>query len=264
MQKIPPRDLSLEDKQIVIGGIFFVSAMGWMYLFYMAWAMENMHLVDMWMPPSDTDFTWKTWDFFMLFMMWMTMMLAMMTPTATSMIMMFATVNRQKKLNHQPYAPTFIFLSGYLLAWAIFSIAATVFQWLLHQNGLMNPMMNNLNYLLSGAILVIAGIYQWTPLKDFCLSKCRSPLTFILTSWKDGEFGAFKMGFHHGIFCVGCCWALMAILFAVGVMNMLWVVLITIFVLLEKILPFTSGAMRAVTGLMLVIWGSYWLTLYSW
>ena len=254
--------LSLKDKGIVVSGLFIVAAVGWAYMFYMAWAMQNMHLVDMWMPPQGSTRPWSSYDFFMLFLMWLVMMVAMMTPTVTPMVTMFATVNKSKKLKQQPYAPVWLFLFGYLLAWGVFSIVVSLLQWPLHVKGLLNPMMDSRSYLLSGSILIAAGIYQFTPLKDVCLNQCRTPLGFIMTAWKDGNWGALQMGFHHGIFCVGCCWVLMLILFAVGVMNMLWVILITIFVLLEKVLPISPKAMRMMTGLGLVIWGGYWLLLY--
>ena len=257
-------ELSQKDKRIVLSGVFIVAAVGWAYMFYMAWAMENMHLVDMWMPPRGGTRVWTAFDFFMLFLMWFTMMIAMMTPTVVPMVTMFATVNKSKKQKQLPYAPTWLFLAGYLLAWGLFSVVISFIQWPLHEVGLLNPMMDSRSYLLSGGILVLAGIYQFTPLKDVCLNQCRTPLSFVLAQWKDGYDGAIKMGFHHGIFCVGCCWALMLILFAVGVMNMLWVILITIFVLLEKVLPFSPKTMRTITGLGLIIWGTYWLTLYVW
>lgn len=257
-------NLSQQDKIIVITGLLTIAALGWIYMFYMAWAMENMHLVDIWMPPRGGERTWTAWDFILLFLMWLTMMLAMMTPTAAPMVMMFTTVNKQKKVRQQPYVSTFIFLAGYLVAWAIFSIVASAIQWPLHKSGLLNPMMNSRSYLMSGGILILAGLYQWTPMKNVCLEHCRTPLGFLMTAWKDGNFGAFKMGLHHGLFCVGCCWALMAILFAVGVMNMLWVTLITIFVLVEKIAPISPSLVRMLTGFALIAWGSYWLHLYPW
>ncbi|MGI9228081.1 MAG: DUF2182 domain-containing protein, partial [Gammaproteobacteria bacterium] len=235
-----------------------------LYMFYMAWAMENMHLVNMWMPPRGGTRPWTGFDFFMLFLMWFTMMIAMMTPTVVPMVMMFTTVNKSKKQKQQPYAPTSLFLLGYLLAWGLFSFVVSLIQWPLHEFGLLNPMMDSRSYLLSGSILILAGIYQFTPLKDVCLNQCKSPLGFIMTAWKEGYIGALKMGFHHGMFCVGCCWALMLILFAVGVMNMLWVILITIFVLLEKVLPVTTKTMRAITGSGLLIWGGYWFSMYPW
>ena len=261
---IETNSLNSKDKKIIVTGLFIVSATGWLYMFYMAWAMENMHLVDMWMPPQVGSRVWTGFDFFMLFLMWFTMMIAMMTPTIVPMVMMFTTVNKSKKQKQQPYAPTSLFLIGYLLAWGLFSIVVSLIQWPLHESGLLNPMMNSRSYLLSGGILILAGLYQFTPLKDVCLNQCRTPLGFIMTAWKEGYVGALKMGFHHGTFCVGCCWALMLILFAVGVMNMLWVILITIFVLLEKVLPFPTKVMRSITGFSLVIWGGYWLSLYTW
>ena len=232
-------------------------------MLYMAWAMNNMHLVEMWMPPETNSRTWSGFDFFMLYLMWFTMMIAMMTPTAVPMVMMFTTVNQSKKKKQLPYAPTSLFIVGYLLAWGLFCIVASIVQWLLHESGMLNPMMDSRSYLLSAIILILAGLYQFSALKDVCLNHCRSPLGFIMTAWRDGNIGALKMGFHHGIFCVGCCWALMLILFAVGVMNMLWVILITLFVLLEKVLPVSADLMRKITGIGLVVWGSYWLILYT-
>ncbi len=261
---IAPSNLTFRDKSIVYLGIFLVSAVGWAYMIYMAWAMENMHLVDMWMPPRGGTRPWDIYDFWMLFVMWSVMMVAMMTPSVIPMVMMYTTIKKNKQKKGQPYTPTFIFLSGYLVAWALFSIVASAIQYPLHENGLLNPMMNSRSYLLSGGILVLAGIYQWTPLKDACLTECRSPLSFLMTSWKEGHLGAFKLGVHHGLYCIGCCWALMAVLFAVGVMNMLWVLLITVFVLLEKATPISPTFVRIITGLIMVVWGGYWLSLYPW
>ncbi len=263
-EQIETNTLNFRDKKIVLTGLFIVSAAGWLYMFYMTWAMENMHLVDMWMPPRGGTKAWTGFDFFMLFLMWITMMIAMMTPTVVPMVMMFTTVNKSKKQKQQSYVPTSIFLLGYLLAWGLFSIVVSLIQWPLHEAGLLNTMMDSRSYLLSGGILILAGLYQFTPLKDVCLKHCRTPLGFIMTAWKEGYVGALKMGFHHGIFCVGCCWALMLILFAVGVMNILWVILITIFVLLEKVLPVSTKTMRAITGLSLLIWGGYWFSMYPW
>ena len=233
-------------------------------MFYMGLAMENMHLVDMCMPPIGWTRDWGIYDFWMLFVMWSVMMVAMMTPSVVPMVMMFATINKGKQKKGLPYAPTFIFLSGYLIAWALFSIFASAIQYPLHQSGLLNPMMNSRSYLLSGGILVLAGLYQWTPLKDACLTECRSPFSFLMTSLKEGHLGVLRLGVHHGLYCIGCCWALMAVLFAVGVMNMIWVLLITIFVVLEKIGQVSSKYLRAVTGLIMVVWGGYWLSLYPW
>ena len=256
--------LSLRDRLIVYGGVFLIIVTAWSYMLYMGWAMNNMHLVDMWMPPNTGSESWHIYDFYMLFVMWFVMMMAMMMPSVTPMVLMFTIVNKGKQNKGLPYSPTFIFLSGYLVAWALFSIVASAIQYPLHESGLLNPMMNSRSYLFSGSILIIAGLYQWTPLKEACLSKCRSPLSFLMTSWQEGHLGALKLGVHHGLYCVGCCWALMMVLFSVGVMNMLWVFLITAFVLLEKLGPTTSVYLRFITGLLLIVWGSYWISLHHW
>ncbi|MCF7984057.1 MAG: DUF2182 domain-containing protein [Thiohalocapsa sp.] len=256
----PPGRLTAREYLVVGGGLAGIALVGWAYMAYMAWAMANMDKVDMWMPPMG-DVAWSARDFIMLFVMWAIMMVAMMTPSILPMVSMFATLNRNRRARRQSYTPTFIFVVGYLVAWSGFSVLATVAQWPLHTAGLLNPMMNSRSYLMSGAVLMVAGIYQWTPLKNACLTSCRSPLGFLLTEWREGTGGALMMGIRHGIYCVGCCWALMLVLFGVGVMNMLWVLLITAFVVLEKILP-APAVLRAVSGLGLVVWGGYWVWLY--
>jgi predicted metal-binding membrane protein len=257
---VPGPRLGAREYLVIGGGLAGIALAGWAYMFYMAWAMANMDKVDMWMPPLATA-SWTAWDFFMLFVMWATMMVAMMTPSILPMVAMFTSLNKNRRSRQQPYTPTFIFVAGYLIAWTGFSVLASIAQWPLHTSGLLNPMMDSRSYLLSGVVLIVAGIYQWTPAKDACLKTCRSPLGFLMTQWREGAMGALVMGVRHGIYCVGCCWALMLVLFGVGVMNMLWVLLITAFVLVEKILP-APGPVRFVSGLGLVCWGGYWLSLY--
>ncbi len=250
--------LGSREYLIVIGGLAGIALISWGYMLYMAWAMAHMDQVNMWMPPMASK-PWMAWDFFMLFVMWSVMMVAMMTPSTLPMVTMFATLNTNRRNRVQSYTPTFIFVLGYLLAWSGFSVLASIAQWLLHSAGLLTSMMNSRSDLVSGIILIVAGVYQWTPAKDACLRLCRTPLDFLMTEWRDGSKGALVMGVKHGIFCVGCCWALMLILFAVGVMNMLWVALIAAVVLIEKIMPY-PGLMRAITGLALVSWGIYLLS----
>ncbi len=235
----------------------------WGYMGYMAWAMQHMDVVDMWMPPRAGTRSWQLYDFCMLLAMWSVMMVAMMTPSVLPMVSMYITVSHSKKSKGQAYTPTIIFLCGYLIAWIFFSVAISITQYPLHVAGLFNPMMDSRSYLLSGIILVLAGIYQWTPWKDACLEQCRSPLHYFMTRWREGHWGAIRMGVHHGAYCVGCCWALMAVMFAIGVMNVLWMVIIAFFVLAEKISPVSAKFLRLFSGLILVIWGCYWLSLYS-
>jgi predicted metal-binding membrane protein len=152
-----------------------------------------------------------------------------------------------------------IFAGAYLLVWTGFSVAATLLQALLEQASLLTPAMTSASTALSAVALVVAGAYQLTPLKQTCLSKCRNPLEFFVTRWRAGRAGAFRMGLEHGAYCVGCCWALMLLLFVAGVMNLLWVALIAVFVLVEKLFPAALVVSRA-TGAMLILTGLYLLT----
>ena len=252
------------DHWIVYAGVIVLFSLGWGYMAYMGWAMQNMHVVDMWMPPRAGTRAWTLYDFWMLFAMWGVMMIAMMVPSVMPMVTLHVTVSQSKRARGQHYVPTYIFLLGYLIIWIVFSIVISCVQYPLHTNGLLNPMMDSRSYLLSGGILVMAGIYQWTPLKDACLHQCRTPLNFLMNHWREGRSGAIKMGMHHGLYCVGCCWALMAVMFAVGVMNVLWMIAIAAFVLIEKISLFSALLFRVVSGLGLMAWGAYWLSLYPW
>jgi predicted metal-binding membrane protein len=149
-----------------------------------------------------------------------------------------------------------VFLAGYLVLWTAFSFAATLAQWGLHCLALISPKMAGTSPVLGGLLLVTAGIYQWTPLKRACLKHCRTPLQFFLTCWQDGTAGAFLMGLRHGIYCLGCCWLLMAILFAVDVMNLVWIAALNVLVLVEKIIPRGFWLAKA-AGLFLMVWGGW-------
>ena len=253
--------LGFAAKASTLTVIALLATSAWGYMVYMAWAMDNMHLVDMWMPPRGDMRAWLAYDFFMLFSMWLIMMVAMMLPSAIPLALLFAQVQQQRRGKNQIVVPTYLLVTGYVGAWGVFSIAITLAQWQLHQEGLLDPMMSSRNYLFSGLMLLIAGIYQWTPWKDTCLRHCRTPMSFLLGSWREGNGGALAMGAHHGMYCVLCCWGLMLVMFAVGVMNMLWMVIIALFVLLEKtILPPKIGS--ALVGSILLIWGGWYLALY--
>ncbi|MGI9303418.1 MAG: DUF2182 domain-containing protein [Gammaproteobacteria bacterium] len=253
------KQLSRPDKWFVLTSLLAVSGVAWAYMLMMFWHMQTMPMSQMWMPPTGADArAWSLVDFWLTFLMWSVMMMAMMVPSAFPMIMMFTAINRRKREASQPHVSTWIFLVGYIIAWGGFSALATLVQWQLHHNALLTPMMENSSYVLAGVVLIIAGLYQFTPWKDVCLNKCRTPLGFVMTQWRDGARGALIMGLKHGLFCVGCCWALMLVLFAVGVMNMLWVVLITLFVIFEKVIPGGPNVVRAVSGSLLLGWG-VWL-----
>ena len=206
-----------------------------------------------WMPPMGN--IWMFSDFFLLFMMWSVMMIAMMTPSILPMLMLYTTLNSRKKIQGQDSASPMILLSGYLLSWILFSLFITLPQYFLHTNGYLNMMMEPMHAALAAFVLILAGIYQFTPYKDACLNVCQSPLSFLTNNWQDGKLGAFIIGYKHGFYCVGCCWALMLTLFALGVMNILWVIVLTIFVLLEKVSYNYPMIYRRAVGTFLIIWG---------
>ena len=188
---------------------------------------------DIAMPSTEA---WGMVDLALLFVMWVVMMVAMMVPSASPLILMVASVNRKRRERDDPLGPTGLFLAGYLLAWTAFSAVATGAQWGLHATALLSPAMVGTSPVLGGILLLTAGIFQFTSLKQACLNHCRSPVGFVLGHWREGRGGALRMGMEHGLFCVGCCWVLMALLFVAGVMNLLWVAVISLFVLAEKVL----------------------------
>jgi predicted metal-binding membrane protein len=182
----------------------------------------------------------------------------MMIPSAAPMVLTFALVQRKRREQERPFVPTSIFLLGYLLVWTIFSALAAMAQWILHGKSLLSPMMTSNSSLLGGTLLIAAGTFQWTPLKNACLTHCRSPLSFLLTDWREGKFGALAMGLKHGAYCTGCCWFLMTLLFVAGVMNIGWIALIAAFVLLEKVVP-RGLFIGKIAGILLVTWGVWML-----
>ena len=240
------------DRIIVLSSLAVITALSWAYVSSLASDMQNMDMTtEMAMPQMKA---WGVTDFVLTFVMWAVMMVAMMTPSAAPMILMFSGVNRRRQKQQVPHVPTSVFLLGYLVVWTAFSVLATAAQWGLHTVSLLSPMMVSTSPVLGGILLLIAGIYQWTPLKHACLSKCRSPLGFVLNEWREGRWGAFLMGLKHGSYCTGCCWSLMALLFIVGVMNLLWVAAIAGFILLEKVAP-AGHRMGQAAGVLMVIGG---------
>ena len=242
------------DRIVVLSGLAVITTLSWAYVSSLASQMRNMDMgAEMTMPRMQV---WGIADFGLTFGMWAVMMVAMMTPSAAPMILMFAAVNRRRRKQEAASVPTSVFLAGYLVVWAAFSVIATAAQWGLHAASLLSPMMASTSPILGGVLLVAAGVYQWTPLKHACLSKCRSPLGFVLNEWREGGWGAFLMGLKHGGYCTGCCWSLMALLFVAGIMNLLWVAAIAGFILLEKVVP-GGDRLGRVAGVVLVGWGAW-------
>jgi predicted metal-binding membrane protein len=181
--------------------------------------------------------SWTLIDILLVLAMWSAMMAAMMVPGASPMVSAFATINRRRRERSAPYMPTAVFLLGYLLVWVGFSLLATAAQWLLQMTGLLTTMMQSASHAFSAVLFLGAGLYQFSPLKERCLAYCRTPDGFILSEWRDGAAGAVVMGMRHGLFCLGCCGALMVLLFAVAVMDLRWVAALTVLVTAEKLLP---------------------------
>ncbi len=243
---------------MVVAGLVAITVLAWAYLFYLAQDMAGMESGGgMEMAASAMMVAWGPADFGLMFLMWTVMMVGMMVPSATPMILAFATINRRRRQNGNPYVPAGVFLSGYLLIWACFSGGATLLQWALHSATLLSPMMVSASPILGGILLLAAGAFQWSPLKKACLRNCRTPMGFITNDWREGHGGALVMGLHHGTYCLGCCWALMGLLFLVGVMNLLWIAALAAFVLVEKVVPAGNWVGR-IAGLGLLVWG-LWL-----
>ena len=233
-------------------GLLAAITTAWLYLFYQHEQMMTLPMADMWMPPSDVS-AWQWRDFGLVYLMWAVMMAAMMLPSATPMILAYTRICRQRKQNAQLLAA--LFSLAYLLIWLLFSIALTVLQWQLHGLRILSQMMDNQSESLAAVIFIAAGTYQWLPVKDFFLQNCRSPVGFLLTEWRGGATGSIHMGIKHGVMCVGCCWAQMMIMFAVGVMNLWAMALITALVLVEKILPVYQRYFSRAVGGGFVGWG---------
>jgi predicted metal-binding membrane protein len=238
------------DRAIVGAGVILVASLAWWYTVAAAREMDGVTVP---MGRADPN-AWAIGSLLPLFVMWMVMMIAMMLPTGAPMILTFALVARNRRQRQRPYVPVAVFASGYLSVWAGFSALAAVAQWLLHREALLSPMMITSSALLGGVLLLLAGIFQFSPLKRSCLTRCRAPLEFITARWREGWGGAFLMGLEHGLFCTGCCWALMALLFVLGTMNLLWIAILTVLVGLEKILPRRVFISRG-SGILLALWG---------
>jgi predicted metal-binding membrane protein len=264
------------DRALVLAALVAVAALAWTYVLWLAAAMPSMDMGSAdGMRTSGMDMAamtetaqpvfraWSTADFAFMFLMWAIMMVGMMLPSAAPMILIYARVGRQANATGQPFAATGWFAGGYLLAWTAFALLATCAQWALERALLLTPHMASVSNVFGGLVLIGAGLYQWTALKENCLSQCQTPLTFIQ---RHGGFrrepgASLRLGARHGLYCIGCCWALMGLLFVGGVMNLLWIAGLAIIVLVEKVVPagrWLSGALGtalAGAGALLLISG---------
>ena len=245
------------QRAVILAALAAIAALAWLYLFLaaadMTAAMAGMDRT-MVMPPRGST------ELLLLFAMWWVMMVGMMLPSVAPVILTFATVNRNRAARGEPYVPSALFTAGYLLAWVGFSLAATLAQEALERANLISPMdMTTNSRLLGGLLFLAAGLYQFAPVKLACLRFCRSPLDFVVNHWRDGPGGAVRMGLTHGLYCLGCCWVLMLLLFVGGVMNLLWVAFLGVVVLVEKL---SAGPwMGRIGGALMMIYGAWLLAM---
>ena len=227
----------------------------WTWILVMAHDMYgSMHGASAWMMTAH----WDATHVLLLWTMWAVMMTAMMMPSASPLILMYAGALRGRG-DAQAGRKLYALAAGYVLVWALFSVTVTALQRALANALLLTPMMELAAPVLAAAVLALAGLYQLTPLKHACLRVCRSPLGYLLQHWRDGAIGAFRMGVGHGLYCLGCCWALMLLLFAGGVMNPVVIVALTLWVLVEKLAPFGASTTR-LSGIVLLGF-AMWLAL---
>jgi len=249
------------ERLFIVAGLLVICLLSWAYVLAGAGTGMSTLAMSTWQfpPPlyGGAARAWPSTYWLIMLVMWWVMMIAMMLPSAAPMILLYARVvrhNRRLSGESGAIVPAVAFLLGYLLAWLLFSAGATLLQWLLEQSGLVHGMMMWSNsYLLTAVLLVGAGLYQLSPLKYACLAHCQSPAAFLSRYWRNGWSGALRMGAAHGLYCVGCCWTLMLLLFAGGVMNLVWIAGLAVLVLLEKLV--LRPALVRVSGFILLLAG---------
>jgi len=267
---VPVQTAVLRRDRIVISlAVIVLTALAWSYLL---WLSANMDMggMDMdgfrmipsgmgLMMPAQTP--WLPKEFAIVFVMWAVMMVGMMTPSAVPMLLMYARVGRQTEEHARPLAATAWFGAGYFLVWAAFALLATLAQWAFERAALLDFKMASTSTVVAGLLAVAAGSYQWTKLKDVCLTECRTPFAFLIRhgGFRRDAAGCLMLGLRHGAYCVGCCGALMPLLFVGVAMNVVWIVLIALLVLLEKVTPF-GRQIAPLAGVVLVAAGA-WLLL---
>ena len=250
-----PLELILRRERIIgLVALLLFIAFAWSYLLHGAGMpddMSSMSGMDMGAPRA-----WTPGYASIVFIMWWVMMIAMMLPSAAPMILLYGLVSRhqEKKRDSTPISSG-IFLLGYLTVWGAFSGLATTLQWQLQDVALMSPTMALTSSVLGGLILIAAGLYQLTPFRDACLQHCRGPMEFVSRHWMPGAAGAWKMGIRHGLYCLGCCWMLMALLFYGGVMNLYWIIGLTAYIFLEKLIP-RGMLVSRLASVVLIVWGA--------
>ena len=241
-----------QERILVLGALVALAMISWGYTIHLG--LQHQSMAGTMAMPAMT--YWSTADALFMFIMWAVMMFAMMLPSVTPTVLIFGRVREKREAAGRIFAPTGAFVAGYLFVWVGFSLIATLTNWSMHTGGMMSSMMGKVSAQTGGVLLIAAGLFQWTRLKNACLEHCRSPMSFLMQHWREGSGGAALMGAHHGIYCLGCCWLLMLLLFTLGVMNLAWVAALTILVLVEKVIPRGEVLGRGL-GVLFVGWGAW-------
>jgi predicted metal-binding membrane protein len=229
------------ERYLILGGLLILSALAWVFLIWQS-NMMSTHAMGLTMGMSGL----------MFMAVWIVMMIAMMFPTATPMILIFSKISQNRRQQERSFVPTWVFVSAYLLIWSLCGVVAYLLVVLIEKLAVQSMWLMENAARLGGVVLLVAGLYQLSPLKDICLSKCRTPFQFILSSWHDGYSGAFHMGLEHGAYCLGCCWLLFVILFLLGIMNLAVMALLTGLIFAEKALPIGRQISNLAGGGMIV------------
>jgi predicted metal-binding membrane protein len=248
--RTPLESLLLRDRWLIGGALAVTVALCWAWIVPMAHDMYgSMHGPSAWMMTG----RWDLPHLALLFAMWVVMMTGMMLPSTAPTLFLYAGVIRKSPDGARARAYVYAFAAGYLLVWTAFSLIATALQRLFSHWLLLSSMMKTDDRGFGGILLVVAGLYQFTPFKRTCLESCRSPAAFIAQHWRRGLAGGFRLGAAHGLYCLGCCWALMLLLFVGGVMNLWWIGALTALVLIEKLAPLGAQGGRLSSLLMIAL-----------
>jgi predicted metal-binding membrane protein len=260
LNPVPTKTLR-SDRIVVLLSLTLVTALAWSYLLWLSADMDmgGMDMTGFRMIPSGMSLMvpeqtpWRAMEFAFVFAMWTVMMVGMMMPSVAPMILMYARVGRQTEPQGAPLTATVWFVAGYLFAWAAFALPATLVQWILERTGLLDSAMASTNNVLGDIVFALAGVYQWTRLKEVCLAQCQTPFAFLMQhgGFRSDAPGCIMLGLRHGAYCLGCCWALMSLLFVGGVMNTLWILFLAFLILLEKI-TFSGPMIARLAGIALV------------
>ena len=248
-----------KDHLIAVLALAVVNVAAWAYTVF--GVGMNMTAIDMTAMPSDMPMPLDAWGLrksVLMFAMWWVMMIAMMLPSAAPMVLLYQRVVERGRMTRTG-THTALFAFGYLLVWGLFSLAATVLHAVGEVGGGVNGMMASSSRELDAALLVVAGVWQLTPLKNRCLEACRAPVEFLGRIWTPGAAGALGMGIRHGTFCVGCCWAMMLLLFVGGVMNLYWIGGLALLALAERAVPMWHRVERPI-GVIAIVVGVFLLT----